>query len=111
MREFAHLGQLVAHAQFHAEKYDDDIMVFLSKHYGELAPEHSKDHQEEKKAHDELPFNHYCSSYTPMAFVIHIFNVPPIQTVPILNRTLDFFYLDNYSFLEKSDIFQPPQHA
>ncbi|WP_223170122.1 hypothetical protein [Maribacter aquimaris] len=110
-RDLAHMDELIEHAQLHSEKYGDNFLVFLSKHYGELQPEHSKDHQEEKQDHEQLPFNHHCCSHSIVVYMVNNLQVPVINTVPVFNYTTNFFYLDYYSFLEKSDIFQPPKQA
>lgn len=110
-RELMHIENLIEHAQLHSEKYGDNFLVFLSKHYGELQSEHSQEHQEEKKDHEELPFNHQCCSQSVMVYMMPKFQVPVIKTVPVMDYAIDFYYRDNYSFLEKSDIFQPPKQA
>ena len=56
--DISQIDEFIEHAQFHKEKYGDNFFVFISKHYGNLSVEHSKKHQEEKKEHENLPFNH-----------------------------------------------------
>ncbi len=110
-RDLAHIDDLIEHAQFHSDKYGDNFLVFLSKHYGALEEEHSQDHQEEKQDHEQLPFNNHCCSNSIVVYMVNKLQVPVVNTVPVFNYTTNFYYLDNYSFLEKSDIFQPPKQA
>ena len=67
--DIVQLDELIEHAQFHSEQYGDNMIVFLSKHYGELKADHQRDHQEEKKDHEKLPFNHSSTSHTCVADV------------------------------------------
>ncbi|MCK5443925.1 MAG: hypothetical protein KAJ23_18730 [Maribacter sp.] len=108
--DLAHIDDLLEHAEFHSEKYGDNFLVFISKHYGELQEEHNQD-QDEKKEHEELPFIHHCCSHVFTALVLNKFEMQVLKTVPVADSTTNFHYLDNYSSLEKSDIFQPPQQA
>lgn len=110
--DLAHIDDLLEHAELHSEKYGDNLLVFISKHYGELQGEHNHDQQDEKKEHEELPFTHHCCSHAFTAFVLNRFETLQIlKTDPVADSTTNFHYLENYSFLEKTDIFQPPQQA
>ncbi|MGB5437159.1 MAG: hypothetical protein WBM98_14785 [Maribacter sp.] len=111
MGDLAHMDELFEHAQFHAEKYGDNFFVFLSKHYGELQEEHTQDHQEERKEHEKLPFNNTFCSHVLTVYVVHKFEMQVNTATPDVDYTANFEYLDNYVFLEKTDIFQPPQLA
>ncbi len=111
LSDLAHIDELLEHAEFHAEKYGDNFLVFISKHYGELQEKHSQDNQEEKKEHEELPFTHHCCSHLFTAYVINKIQIPALKTRPIVKFTANFYYLDNYSSFEKFDIFQPPKQA
>jgi len=105
--DLVHIDDLLEHAEFHSEKYGDNFLVFISKHYGELQEEHNLDQQDEKKEHEELPFTHHCCS----AFVMNRFEIQVLKTEPVPDSTTNFHYLENYSSLEKCDIFQPPKQA
>ena len=111
MGDLAHLDDLFEHAQYHAEKYGDNFLVFISKHYGELQVEHSQDHREEQKEHEELPFINNCCAHVFTAYVILKIQLPLLRTNPVVDFTSNFYYLDNYSSFEKFDIFQPPRRA
>ncbi len=54
--DMVQIDEFIEHAQFHSEAYGDNVIVFISKHYGELKADHEKDHQEEKEDHEKLPF-------------------------------------------------------
>ncbi|MGB5668813.1 MAG: hypothetical protein WBM53_18395 [Maribacter sp.] len=107
--DLAHIDELLEHAEYHSQKYGDNFLVFISKHYGELQKEHSQDHQEEKKEHEELPFNHHCCSHIYTDFVLNHAGIPLLKIGPVADLTANFYYLDNYSSFEKFDIFQPPK--
>lgn len=107
--DLSKLDELMEHAQLHSEKFGDNFIVFLSKHYGELQKEHLQDHGEEHKGHEELPFTNPCCSHVYSVYVVNKFQIPAITTNAVADYKANFFYLVNYSFLEKSDIFQPPK--
>ncbi len=67
------LDELIEHAQFHKQEYGDTFFVFPSKHYGELKAEHSKNHQEEQKDHEQLPFQCHGHIITIIAFLPYQF--------------------------------------
>ncbi len=103
------LGDLLEHAQFHKEKYGDNIFVFFSKHYGELKDNHSEKHQEED--HNRLPFNENYSFGLVTAFVLNEIINSIEYTDEVAYQNSNFFYQDNYSSLTEFDIFQPPKIA
>ena len=109
--DLTHIDELLEHAEFHSEKYGDNFLVFISKHYGELQEEHSQNNQEEKKEHEELPFSHHCCSHIFTAYVINKIQIPILKKGPVVDYTSNFYYLDNYASFEKYDIFQPPKQA
>jgi len=111
LSDLAHIDELLEHAEFHSEKYGDNFLVFISKHYGELQEEHSQNNQEEKKEHEELPFTHNCCSHLFTAYVINKIQIPILKKGPVADYTSNFYYLDNYASFEKFDIFQPPKQA
>lgn len=108
--DIAQFDELLEHASFHYQKYGDNFFVFVSKHYGELQNKHNKEHQEEKKEHEQLPFNHQSCSHYFMAFVLTTAHVPLLKLDPFMDTSPDFFYRESYSLFEKTDIFQPPKH-
>ena len=105
------IDELIEHAQFHKQEYGDGFFVFLSKHYGELKVEHSKNHQEEQKDHEQLPFQCQGHISTVIAFLPfnsnHYFN-----DIEILDTTeFNFHYFNFYSSLHEKELLQPPKHA
>lgn len=109
LSDMAHVDELIEHAQFHSEKYGDNFIVFISKHYGEMEKEHKADHQEENEEHEKLPFTHHCCSHVFTVYVMNKMQLPELKTGPVADYTSNFYYLENYSFLGKPDIFQPPK--
>lgn len=105
------LDELVEHAQFHKQQYGDTFFDFLSKHYGELKAEHSKNHQEEQKDHEQLPFQCQGHILTVIAFLPqHSFSY--FDDVLMLNTTeFNFYYLNLYSLLNEKELLQPPKQA
>jgi hypothetical protein len=106
--EFTQQDELVEHAFYHAEKYDDDI--FISKHYGELKEHHNKTNDEEKRDHEQLPFNHSCCPNYISVFILEGVLMPVLCIYEISSRK-NFLYQETNSFFEKSSIFQPPKIA
>ncbi len=107
--DITRMGELMEHAQFHAEKYGDNMLVFLSKHYGELKEQHDKDHQEEKRDHEKLPFHHQCNCASVVAIVMN-----PIQAELNSLQTpeswvANFYYQTITSSLHTKGPFQPPR--
>jgi hypothetical protein len=105
------IDELLEHANFHAEKYGDNILVFISKHYGDLKDQHNKDHQEEMEDHEKLPFQNHChaSSITAIVANMACTELDPIQ---ISNGSeANFYYLPLSSSLHTKGLFQPPQLA
>lgn len=104
------LKNLVEHAEYHKTTYGDDLISFLSKHYGDQKAEHNRDKQEEQD-HRQLPFNHgFHLNITPFDLI----EINAQQLSDICNADPEitkFFYQDSYSYLQNSDIFQPPQQV
>ncbi|NHF60393.1 hypothetical protein FK220_013650 [Flavobacteriaceae bacterium TP-CH-4] len=110
-KDIVELDELIEHAQFHAEEYGDNFVVFISKHYGELEAEHSQKHQEEKKDHEQLPFQHQCQTASLSAFVL---NQPTEYSAALeikSDEDSNYFYQASYRFLAQEGLFQPPQQA
>ena len=103
------LDELIEHAQFHSEQYGDNMFVFLSKHYGELKAEHQRDHQEEKKDHEKLPFNHSVSHTCVADVIINSYN-SDLNDIEILDfKSPNFYYHTPSSSLHSEGILQPPR--
>ena len=105
------IDDLFEHAQFHKAEYGDNFLVFISKHYGELKDDHSKNHQEEEKDHEQLPFHCHDHMVTITAFVIHK-SYSDIELVEFLElKDNRFHYQSSLSTLHKKGLLQPPKHA
>lgn len=107
--DLVQLDELIAHAQFHSEQYGDNVMVFLSKHYGELKADHQQQHQEEREDHEKLPFNHHCQMTSVTAFVAAPFNSGLDQLEILDFKSATFFYQAPSSSLHSEGILQPPR--
>ena len=108
--DIVQLDELIEHAQFHSEQYGDNVIVFLSKHYGELKADHQRDHQEEKKDHEKLPFNHSGTSHISVADVFINTYKSELNEVEFLDFTdANFYYQAPSSSLHSQGILQPPR--
>ena len=109
--DIVQLDEFMEHAQFHSEQYGDNIIVFISKHYGELKADHQREHQEEKKDHEKLPFNHHSSVSSVTALVNNAFkadfNLPEFSEY----KAQDFYYQAPSSSLHTEGILQPPRQS
>ncbi len=103
------LSELMEHADFHKDKYGDSILVFISKHYGDLKQAHKKQHQEEEKKHSHAPINHDCSSQLQVSFILNK-NSFIIEIPQLMEKSTNFYYQDRFSAFEKQRIFQPPKY-
>ena len=107
--ELEKLDDLLAHAQFHKERYGDDFAEFIDKHYGNQKAEHNREHQEEERDHQNLPLNHS----NPLVLQ-PVFMPDPLMTdiraalFPELEKE-HFFYGQFYTSLIVTEILQPPQ--
>lgn len=105
------IDEFIEHAQFHSDQYGDNVIVFISKHYGELKADHEKEHQEEKENHEQLPFNHnnctHISSVT--AFVLNTFKEELKAPTFLESIETNFFYQAPTSSIHTSGLFQPPR--
>tara|TARA_R110002051_G_scaffold181460_1_gene250963 strand:+ start:36112 stop:36465 length:354 start_codon:yes stop_codon:yes gene_type:complete len=109
--DIAQFDEFIEHAKFHSEQHGDTILVFISKHYGELKAEHQKNHQEEEKDHENLPFNHSSNSNTvnTLAFILDSLK----SDVQILDFTVtvesNFYYQVPVYNVHEKGLFQPPR--
>ena len=105
------MDDLIEHAQFHKAEYGDNFFVFISKHYGKLKDEHRKNHQDEEKEHEQLPFQCHDHMVSITAFVIHKCFLE-IETVELLElKDNRFHYQSSLSSLHKKGLLQPPKYA
>lgn len=109
--DIVHIGDLIEHAQLHAQEFNDDWMSFLSKHYGSAKIEHEHQSQSDEQEHEDLPFtDHLCSTASSILFISpeHISSLQPREVKHLSNT---FLYKLHYSFEGVGDIFQPPKSA
>ncbi|MCA0131394.1 hypothetical protein [Winogradskyella alexanderae] len=108
VNDILQLDELIEHAQFHKQEYGDSFFVFLSKHYGEQKAEHSKNHQEEQKDHEQLPFQYQGHTLSVIALVNS--ENSHINTIEITDSTeSNFHYVSSFSTLHKKGLLQPPK--
>jgi len=105
MGDVLHIQDFIEHAQFHKEKYGDNLLSFISKHYGQEKKEH---HQNENHDHDKLPFSGCSTLHAPVALLEHRF-VSAIKRFDNFEKQDNFGYQINYISLTSFDIFQPPK--
>ncbi|SNY94943.1 hypothetical protein SAMN06265377_0604 [Flagellimonas pacifica] len=107
--DLVQIDEFVEHAQFHSEQYGDNVIVFISKHYGKLKADHQKEHQEEEQEHEELPFQHqsHTSCLTDFAINTYIseFKAPEFAEFSVAT----FYYQASTSSLHSKGLFQPPR--
>lgn len=111
MSDIIGLNSLLKHFEFHEATYGDDLISFISKHYGNNFQKHDGESGDDHD-HHKLPFNHHRNAadigYIYVAFNDHSFvmqsNSPDLES-------RNFYYYNFYSYLENTDIFQPPRNA
>ncbi|MDN3644080.1 hypothetical protein QWY87_15300 [Lutimonas halocynthiae] len=108
--DFLKLDTLMSHLEFHQEKYGDDIFAFISKHYGDKKSSHNEEPKDSKE-HQRLPFNHNICSDSGQILLIQFDKLSLEIPINNLNSKIDFYYQNSYSFLENTDVFQPPKFA
>ena len=103
------LKVLVNHLEEHQSSFGDDFFTFFDKHYGDLRQEHDQEEHKGSNEHEKLPFKHKVCQLNVGILIHHTSAVErhldPVPTHAVQN----YYYLDNYSFLDQSEIFQPPQ--
>ena len=105
------MDELVEHYQFHSREYGDNLIVFLSKHYGELKTDHHQKHKEEQKEHEELPFQHHYPTQTLVVFIIDEPSQYDSYTEVAPNSNDNFYYSAFYTSPSGDGPFQPPRFA
>lgn len=108
--DFLKLDSFMSHLEFHQEKYGDDIFAFISKHYGNKKSSHDEE-PKDNQDHQRLPFNHNICSDSGQTLLIQFDKLSLVIPINDLNSKIDFYYQNSYSFLENSDVFQPPKFA
>lgn len=111
LRDIAQLEDFLIHAQFHKQKYGDNLIDFISKHYGAQKEQHHLESQEEHKDHGSLPLNHQCCTHSIVVFVLDRNNFTLPKSPQAVDTVGGFFYQESYYQRATSDIFQPPKQA
>ena len=111
LRDIVQLEDLLIHVQFHKEKYGDNLIDFISKHYGEQKKQHHLESREEHKDHEGLPLNHQSCTHSIIVFVMDRDNFTLPRTPKAVDTVRGFFYQESYYQKATSDIFQPPKQA
>lgn len=99
------IPELIEHYQEHQEKYGDDLISFINKHYGGDKHEHeSKD----RENHQELPFNHSHHICIDMKVDVPVFDLDThLKSI----ETKDYFvYQTPYTVSQAYSILQPPKN-
>ncbi len=111
--DIAQFDEFIEHAKFHSEEHGDNILVFISKHYGELKAEHQKNHQEEEKDHEKLPFNHSSGSNAVNTIAFFMDSFKSDFQIPDFTATAEsnFYYQVPVSNLHEKGLFQPPRNS
>lgn len=111
INDFLQLDELIEHAQLHKEKYGDNLIVFISKHYGELKSEHEKNNKDEKKEHEQLPFHKQSNINLILVFTLNFKNVDNQKIICPESKDAFFYNQSLNSSLHEKGIFQPPKQA
>lgn len=110
-KDIIQLDDFFEHAQYHYEEFGDNLLIFVSKHYGDLKEEHSKKHQNESSQHEQLPFNHHLGAHTSTIFLADFIEKEQIPAPFGSLLSHHFFYLLPATSIAAADIFQPPKIA
>ncbi|MGI9532624.1 hypothetical protein [Lutimonas sp.] len=104
------ISALVSHIEFHQQEYGDNLFAFISKHYGDEKSDH-EDEPKDAEEHHKLPFNHNRCLDSVQIFVISLEKISLILHAEALAAAKHFFHQNSYTFLQNSDVFQPPRKA
>ncbi len=109
LQDILELGALVEHMEYHQSSYGDDLYSFLEKHYGTKKTEHDGEEHQNGENHEKLPFkDKACHSSSSNMIVLTGSPMRNLTSDCILPRS-SFHYQESYSFLDQTDIFQPPR--
>ncbi len=109
LSDMIELQVLLNHLKEHQASYGDDVFTFFEKHYGDLRQEHDQEKHKGSSEHEKLPFKHKVC-HLNMSILINSLNRQEQNPDPVpIASVQNYFYLDNYSFLDQTDIFQPPK--
>src|SRR5690554_3799236 len=105
------LNDLVEHAKFHSETYGDNFLTFTEKHNGSLKAEQQQNKHEEIHDDDKLTLQHNNCNQLITEIVLMDYEFPLKKSEISYPQEHHFYYQDFYSFLNRSNIFQPPKTA
>jgi len=111
MSDFTQIDDFIEHVEFHNDQYGDNLIVFISKHYGELKSDHEKQNQEEKEDHEQLPFQQQSNLNSNTFFALVSFKTE--LTKPFFSefKKHNFYYNTSSSTTYLEGIFQPPRQV
>ena len=107
--DLVQIDAFITHAQFHSEAYGDNVLVFISKHYGDLKAAHDQAHQEEKKDHETLPFQQQSPLFSLGVFAVLQEYVYVETLVLPWQKAHNFHYLIGFYSPFSEGLFQPPR--
>ena len=105
------IDDLIQHANYHNEQYGDNVITFISKHYGKLKADHDKDHKEEKEEHEQLPFQHQSCSAAFTGIILNTTKEELKNFDFIEFKKHNFYYQSPSSSLHLEGLFQPPRFS
>ncbi|MDX5583988.1 MAG: hypothetical protein QNK20_03520 [Aureibaculum sp.] len=94
------------HAEFHQKNYGDNLLEFLSEHYGDKQQAHRSENHEDPK----LPFTDH-QNHSDTVLTIHISSIYRIKDKTPTKVSPKYIYKEPVSKVEKLTIFQPPRFA
>ena len=111
MNDMTQIDEFIEHIEFHNEQFGDNLMVFISKHYGELKTDHERQNQEEKDEHEQLPFQNQSNMVSSAMFTLVSFKTE--LTGPYFSefKKHSFIYKHSSSTTHLEGLFQPPQQS
>ena len=112
--DLVRLDELFEHASYHQQQYGDNIITFLSKHYGDQKEAHQRDHQEEQDDHRKLPFQQQqCQQHLAPVFLGQLVmgKSEASHTSTDRKSSRGFYYSLNDYDAHSQAVFQPPRRA
>lgn len=109
VKDILDLQTFLQHLEYHQSADGDNFYSFLEKHYGLKMAEHEHEDGSNDEKHDKLPFKDKAYNNTVSFLMVTAGNSSQNLISPTISSKSTFFYQDNYSFLDQTDIFQPPR--
>lgn len=103
------LNEIYEHAEFHKAEYGDDLVLFLSKHYGEQMMTHQEEHKEEQGEHEELPFKQLSNSLCSTIFIVNAEMAYFTESLFVESYRHTFMYKRQFSSIYKDTLLRPPR--